>query len=124
MSTIRPKTPCYIVSHIEQFDGHGRVKLKATRKRTKCAIVSLYDAAGKTTVRADSSASRGRAEEHLSDARLLFKPNVEIKIGDVVVIPVKGGDSVSIKITSIFRRPDIEGAIHHIDVEGDRWASE
>ena len=53
--------------------------------QSKCAIVKLIARNEKTSVRADSSASRGNAAEITSDARLLFSDSSDIEIGDKVV---------------------------------------
>jgi hypothetical protein len=70
----------------------------------------------KSSVRADSSASRGRADEVTNEARLLFRPNVDIRIGDVVVVL-----ETSLKIETRRLMPSVDGKIHHIMVEGNRW---
>lgn len=124
MSTIRPRNDCWIISRTESWDGNGRPIHKVSKKKTKCAIVSLHDATDESTVRADSSASRGRAEEHISDGRLLLKPSETLKLGDVIEVAVKGGDNIKITVRRIFRRVDIAGVVHHIDIEGDVWVSE
>lgn len=124
MSTIRPNTPCWIVSMTNSFDGHGQPVFKTKKRKTKCSIVSLHDASGKTTVRADSSASRGQADERLADGRLLLKPNEQVRLGDIVEVKTdRVSDIIKIQITRIFRRVDIAGKVHHIDVEGDIWVS-
>lgn len=123
MSTLRPRTPCTISRKGQGFDRYGREN-HAVKKRTKCAIIGFYNSAEKTSVRADSSASRGRADEQTADVRILLKPNEDITTGDIVEIQLTGGQPIVMKVSKIFRRPDVEGVIHHIDVEGDLWASE
>lgn len=123
MSTIRPRTTCWITSRTDGFDRVGRPVMNTRRRRTKCAIVELYDESDKTTVRADSSASRGRADERLADARLLLKPNEEVKLGDVVEVEIRNAPNLKIEVVRIFRRTDVAGHVHHIDLEGVKWAS-
>ncbi len=123
MSTLRPRTPCTISRKTESFDRYGRPEHQTRKRRTKCAIISFYDESEKTSVRADSSASRGRADEHVADVRILLKPNEQIATGDLVEIQLRGGDAITMQVNRIFRRPDVEGVIHHIDVEGDLWVS-
>ena len=121
MSTLRPRNRCWIRRRTEKYDGQGRPIHSTRSQKSRCAIVWLYGAEDKTTVRADSSASRGRAEETLADARLLFLPTTDINLGDVVEVQVKGGSNVKVEVKRIFRRPDVAGVIHHIDVEGEIW---
>jgi len=124
MSTLRPRTNCWISSKIETYDGYGRPQHTMTRRKTKCAIVSLHKNAERTTVRADSSASRGRANEQVFDSRLLLKPNESVQLGDVIEVEIKGAENLQIEVIRIFHRTDIEGRIHHIDIEGETWASD
>lgn len=123
MTTLRPRTPCVISTKTGGYDMYGRETHKETRRKTKCSIVSMYNETEKTSVRADSSASRGRADEQVADVRVLLKPNEKIKTGDLVTITLKGGDPITMQVNRIFRRPDVGGDIHHIDVEGDIWVS-
>lgn len=124
MSTLRPRTPCVISKKTGGFDMYGRETHRIRRTKTKCSIVNLYNETEKTSVRADSSASRGRADEQVADVRVLLRPKEKISTGDLIEITLQGGDPIVMQVNRIFRRPDIDGAIHHIDVEGDLWVSE
>lgn len=124
MSTIRPKTTCWIIKNTTRYDGHGRAIHATRRKRTRCAVIKLYDEVEKTTVRADSSATRGRAEEMLADGRLLLLPNEDVATGDLIEVEVQGGPNITLEIKRIFRRIDVGGRVHHIDLEGEIWALE
>lgn len=124
MSTLKPRTPCRIVSRIAGgFDQYGRPRHERRSRAARCAIVYLRNITAVTSVRTDSSASRGNAFETTSDARLLFDPGVAIDRGDIVEISL-GGVPFAIEVTGIFPRPDVYGAIHHIEVEGERWESD
>ena len=123
MSNLKPRNPCWITRRTNSFDGNGQPTFSTSVRKTKCAIVWLYSETDKTTVRADSSASRGRADESLATGRILLKPNEVIKTGDLVEIYVKGGDNITIEVNKVFRRPDVNNVIHHVDVEGLIWAS-
>tara|TARA_R110000851_G_scaffold59347_11_gene137425 strand:- start:13535 stop:13912 length:378 start_codon:yes stop_codon:yes gene_type:complete len=123
-TTLRPRTPCTIKRKTSKFDQYGRAEHTEKRRITKCAIIHLYNETSKTSVRADSSASRGRADERTADVRILLKPTEEIATGDLVSIKLKGGLDITMEVNRIFRRPDVEGSIHHIDIEGDIWVSE
>lgn len=123
MSTIRPKNTCWIRRNTVRYDGHGRTIHSAVRRKTLCAIIRLHDEIDQTTVRADSSASRGRAEEQLAAGRLLLKPDEIIATGDLIEVEIKGAPNITLEIKSIFRRIDVGGRVHHIDVEGEIWAS-
>ncbi|MDX5412910.1 MAG: hypothetical protein LPK02_07665 [Rhodobacterales bacterium] len=124
MSTIRPTTTCWIIKNTTRYDGHGRAIHATRRTRTRCAIIHLYDEVNKTTVRADSSATRGRAEEVLAAGRLLLKPSENVATGDLIEIEVKGAQNITLEIKRIFRRMDVGGRVHHIELDGEIWASE
>lgn len=124
MSTLRPRNTCWITRKTGTYDDFGRHTFSARRTRTRCSIVSMTREVDKTSVRADSTASRGRAEEPLAQARLLFLPREDLRTGDIVEVEIKGGENLKVTITSIFRRPDVSGQIHHIDAEGEIWASD
>lgn len=124
MSTIRPNTPCKVVKRTQRFDANGRPTHTVTRRREKCAVIWLRDEVKKTTVRSDSSATRGRAEESTADARLLFKPDVKIATGDLVEIKLRGAEMMIVEVVGLRRRIDVGGSVHHIEMEGNKWASD
>jgi len=124
MTTLRPRTPCTLSRKTSTFDRYGREQHKLQRRSTKCAIIHMYNETEKTSVRADSSASRGRSDEQVADGRFLLKPSEQVSTGDLLELKVRGGEKYVIQINRVFRRPDVEGVIHHIDVEGDIWVSE
>jgi len=76
-----------------------------------------------TSVRTDSSASQGRAEESVNDVRLLFAAKTTIKLGDIVAVLFPGQPPMRVEIMSVRRMPDVSGVIHHIQVEGVKWES-
>lgn len=122
--TIRPTIPCVIVRRTETFDRTGRATYSMKRVKTKCDIIWAKEGSQVTTVRADSSASRGRADEEVNDARLLFHAREGIRTGDIVIIPPRPSrgypDKLVLEINMIQRRIDVGGSVHHIEVEGMR----
>lgn len=84
--------------------------------RERCAIIRLDVISTKTTVRADSSASRGAAEEMISSTRLLFTNDSKVQIGDKIV--VSGQD---LKVLSKFPRYSIAGEFDHWQVDAGIW---
>lgn len=122
--TIRPTIPCVIVRRTQTFDRTGRAIYSTKRVKAKCDIIWAKEGSQTTTVRADSSASRGRADEEVNDARLLFHAREGIRTGDIVIIlprPSRGyPDKLVLEINMIQRRIDVGGSVHHIEVEGVR----
>jgi len=79
----------------------------------ECAIVRLSRLAGKTSVRADSSASRGNAEElTMSDAKILFPANSPIQIGDRFQIA-----SYDLEVISREPRISMGGVLDHLECD-------
>ena len=77
----------------------------------QCAVLRLINAAEKTEVRADASASRGRIDQLTDDAVLLFPSNVLLNHHDHVdVIGIK------LRVNSIYPRVDLTGQIDHYEV--------
>lgn len=72
------------------------------------AVVHLIDAALKTTVRADSSASRGAADEVVSETKLLFPKNFRPQRGDCVVL-----QGIELFVTSVELRFSVHGKLDH-----------
>lgn len=113
--SLRPTVPCTVRPSVG-VDMYGK-ELLGEAFPAKCAIVRLVDASERTSVRTDSSASRGRAREIQSDARLLFPPGSTVKIDDQVELL-----GSTLKITSVFPRYDVQGRFHHYQVDGMIWA--
>lgn len=73
-----------------------------------CGVVKFNVESEKTSVRADSSASRGKAEEVTADVKVLFPMIVPIEKGDVALI-----HGVFLEVTSVFPRQAVTGAFDH-----------
>lgn len=78
------------------------------------SIVTLKDGVMPTSVRADSSASHGAAEQMEAAAVFLVPPLFALAIGDVVRI-----GATLIEVTGLQRRNDIFGKLDHLQVAGD-----
>lgn len=81
------------------------------------AIVKLEQRADKTSVRTDSSASRGSAKEILADARFLFPKNVVLKQGDRIRFA-----NFTLTVVSVWPRHRVTGEMDHWQVDCDIWA--
>lgn len=98
-------------------DIYGREGLCAA-KAGMCAVIKLTDGSEKTSVRTDSSATRGYGEEIIADARLLFLPNVSLFPNSQVTV----GDIV-LRVVSVRQRIDLDGRLDHYQVDLDVWAT-
>lgn len=81
----------------------------------ECGIVRINTASINTTVRADSSASRGSSDEEVSVAKILFKK--PINRGDKVVI--QGMTLLAIKTEP---RLAVTGVLDHYEVDFAAWS--
>lgn len=87
--------------------------------KSRCSIVKLLSGMERTSVRTDSSASKGSAHESVSDAVLLFPPDIDIEFGDKVTLAVT---NTHLKIIGIFPRHDVVGRLDHLQVTAVVWA--
>lgn len=117
--TLRPRNICFIRRKSTSYDDFGRPIVGASSTKARCSIVHLWNETDATSVRHDTSASRGRAEEAMADVRILLLPNQAVSTGDVIEVEQKSADNVIFEVRRIFRRPDVHGRIHHIDVSGE-----
>lgn len=81
----KPNLDCLIHVASDKTDGYGR-SLPAVQVKERCAIVNLNLGAQKTSVRADSSATRGNAEEMVATGEILLTRNTKASHNDVIEI--------------------------------------
>lgn len=93
-------------------DVHGRGAYGAERD-CPFAPVNLAVGAQKTSVRVDSSASRGAADETVAvRAKILVPTYVSLKIGDLFIF-----DGVTYEIAATHGRRSVMGALDHYEVD-------
>jgi hypothetical protein len=111
-----PNVDCTITRMTGLYNDFGEAKPEPHKVvSTKCGV-KLLEQTEKSSVRADSSASRGFADEVTADARLLFKPKEDVQIGDKVTVA-----SIELRVTAKFPRFDVMGRFDHIQVDLMRW---
>lgn len=104
---LRPNLSATIYRKAAQRDIFGGETFSAGKPIRLCCV-SLSSLAEASTVRADSSASRGSAEDLINQAKILTLPTMDIEIGDV--IDIKG---FMIEVTGFHPRFDTRGQHHH-----------
>lgn len=112
----RPNTYCY-VSKRTGYDEWGRESY-GKAKRLPCSVVRLRVSREKTSVRADSSATRGRGNEVTSDALLLLPPTFGVEIGDKIEVM-----KYALEVVSVHPRLNIMGNHDHDEVGLNVWVS-
>lgn len=83
-----------------------------TSIRVGLGVVRLQLGARKTSVRADSSATRGGSDETTIDAVLLFEPKVEPQMLDRLVV-----HGVTLRVVGFQPRFDLLGNLAHWQVD-------
>lgn len=99
------------VSTMQGADLYGKRQYTVWRK-VRLGIVKLESGSEKTSVRTDSSASRGSAQEIVADARILFPPDVILKAGDRIRV-----HGVLLTVENVFPRHAVTGRLDHWQVD-------
>lgn len=96
--------------HQAGFDLYGQ-PYWSSPKIISVGVVTLSRGTQKTSVRADSSASRGRADEDVADGVVMVEPNVVIGLSDFLTV-----EGVEYEVISVFPRRDVMGHHRHTEV--------
>ena len=81
-----------------------------------CRVITLKLTSNKTSVRADSSASRGAARENQAAAEVMLGPKTAASIDDVLEI-----DGHKLRIVTIEPMYDATGALDHHEIGATIW---
>lgn len=109
MPVIAMSVPCTIALR-SGSDVYGMPKYSAP-VRTVCAVVLLTTKGQHSTVRADSGATRGHADEQVADAILLVGRKQEPTLDSTV--SVRG---VALRVISVQHRIDVMGRLDHYEI--------
>lgn len=80
------------------------------------AIAKLKQMTSHTTVRADSSATRGHADEFTASNMVLLDGNTVARQGDQLLIT-----GLKLRIVSMHPRYDTNGVLDHHETAGEPW---
>ena len=86
-------------------------KVKGKRIQERCGVVKLESGRGNTTVRVDSGATRGGAEEGMAQAVLLMRPTSDVEIDDLIEI-----QGIKLRVTTKRLRFSVAGRLDHFQV--------
>lgn len=89
-------------------------KVEGARIQERCGVVKLATGQGSTTVRVDSGATRGGAEEGNAHAVLLMRPTSKVEIDDLIEI-----HGVKLRVTGKRLRFSVYGRLDHFQVEAN-----
>lgn len=113
---LTPNLDCWISRQFpDSHDLYGQPVL-GSRVRERCAVVRLRDEAKHSTVRADSSASRGHAEEFVTSNKILLLAGTIARLDDKLEVL-----GIQMRVTSVFPRHDVSGRLDHYEVQGELW---
>ena len=97
------------------YDNWGRPTYPAasqpSAERVDCSVITLDLKLDRSSVRADSSATRGRAEQIGGDAIMLFPTSVAIEELDIVKV-----ENRWLEVISVFQRRNVFGDHDHDEV--------
>lgn len=111
----RPNQNC-VIRAADTNDVFGQ-PVPGPKKKERCAIITHLISGKKTTVRTDSSASRGSAREIDASLVILLSPKTVANIESIVEVLGK-----RFRITSKETRLAISGRIDHYECRGDYWS--
>lgn len=111
----RPNQFC-IIKAVSGYDKFGMTAF-GPNKRERCAVVKHALSTDKSSVRADSSGSRGNAREITADLIILLSPKTSAQHDAIIEIQ---NDLFVIK--AIEKRFDIRGKLDHYEVLCTYWS--
>lgn len=83
-----------------------------------CAVVNLANLVEQTSVRADSTASRGAAEDEVINAKILVPANTQVAEGDKFRVV-----GFTVEISSVMPRINTQGVTDHLELRAKRKAA-
>lgn len=82
----------------------------------KFSVIKLKSECSQTSIRADKSGSKSRADEVIQDGRILVDPKSEFSMGDIFII-----SNQKWKVSSITPKYDMVGLLDHFQVDLSAW---
>lgn len=81
-----------------------------------CNVVRLRKSVTHTTVRSDSSATRGHADENEANVIILLSPKTKATLGSQLEVV-----GVKVRINDLQPRMNMLGQLEHYEVRGEFW---
>jgi hypothetical protein len=110
MDLLRPYLPVTLRRKVGT-DLYGR-SAHGSPRTVRVGVVRLAGGQVKTSVRADSSASRGRSDESTADAVLLFPSAEDVQAGDLVTV-----NGMALEVVTVEFRYTLQGRLDHYQVD-------
>lgn len=115
MLIFRPKNKCVVISNAGT-DVYGMPK-PGIRKSESCSVVRFIVRNEKSSVRADSSASRGNAMELEADGIFLMGIDTSAEIDDLIEM-----NAHRMRVMGKHARFNASGALHHYEIHCTYWS--
>lgn len=109
-----PNTTCVIVKK-SGYNAYGE-PLRAERVTEKCALLNAGVSMRKSSVRADSSASRGNAIETTAEYWLILMPDTVAELDDIIEI-----NNIQVKINQLIPRFSLNAQHDHTEAICEMW---
>jgi hypothetical protein len=114
MALFRPNLDC-VVRRKASTNVYGEETL-SDPVTVRCAVIQLKIITEKSSVRADSSASRGAAREYIGEAKLLFLPDDAPGTDDRIDV-----SGFKLHVIGSFPRHSLDGVLDHVEVFCGIW---
>lgn len=111
---LMPNQTCVLIKSAGN-DVYGQ-PIPGIQSRERCSVVSMPTADVKSSVRSDSSASRGNAHEEQVNGKILLTAVTRAEMHDILVIRGQ-----KLKIDSVHPRWNAAGKLDHIEVTVSIW---
>lgn len=87
--------------------------------KTRCTIVSLDVRIESSSLRADTSATKGNAREMIAEGKVLLPPDALARVNDQLEV-----DGFKLRIVGLLPRRDIAGNLDHLQATVSMWGKE
>lgn len=98
------------------YDFAGQEKYSFLPKPVRFSVIHFKIGVQTGSIRADRSDAKARLEEPSSKIRFLVHPADDIKPGDRIVV-----NGHTLRVVSVFPRNDLNGKLHHNEVDLEVW---
>lgn len=106
------------MSELTGYDWQGQPEY-GTEKEVRCSVIYFQIGQADTSIRADRSETKGRAEEAYGKIRILVEPRASIQAGQRMKL-----DGETLRVLTVFPRHGLGGKLHHYQVDLEVWPDE
>ena len=107
----RPNKTCLLYKKVGMSGIGAKLRYAEKPITERCAVLRALQSTAKSSVRADSSASRGAAWEIVCDYFLLFTPSTQCDLDDMLTV-----DGMRLKVKSKRAQYSVTGMLDHYEV--------